>query len=332
MKKIFSILIIITFFLVTSKLWASELKLEIFVSEPNEINVTSPLIMGPTEMMVVAAQATKASATRLAETIKKKGLKLKYIFLTHAHQDHSQGAGILLNQFPKAKFIATPEVAALQRKRLPHDNELSKKRHGENAAIGVPAEDYTASTLDIDGENIEIWKDIIGDAGLGHPDEPHVALHIPSINTLIPSDVVYFNAHMMMGGSSKESREKWLKQLSEWIEKDFDVVVPGHMLKKDLKLLTAKGALQHSKDYIIQYDRVIAECSSADEVIQKMTDLYPEMQHRSALLIGTFLNFKQMHRLTFNPTIEKIGSMLPDFLMNWINNKIYRSKKEDYNL
>ena len=82
----------------------SGLELEIFVSEPEEINITSVLIKGPTEMMVMCAQGQKSSATRLADRIEEIGLELKYIFLSHAHLDHSQGAGILKERFPKAEM------------------------------------------------------------------------------------------------------------------------------------------------------------------------------------------------------------------------------------
>ena len=80
--------------------------------------MTSVLIMGQTEMMVVCAQAKRSSAMRLADLIASKGLDLKYVFLTHPHLDHSQGAGILLERFPSAEFIATPEVGKLQRHRI----------------------------------------------------------------------------------------------------------------------------------------------------------------------------------------------------------------------
>lgn len=89
-----------------------------FVAEPAEIDVTLALIMGPTEMMVVSGQATKSTATRLADVIAATGLNLKYVFLTHPHLDHSQGASVLLERLPEASFMATPEVARLQRARL----------------------------------------------------------------------------------------------------------------------------------------------------------------------------------------------------------------------
>ena len=181
----------------------------------------------------------------------------------------------------------------------------------------------------LNGKIIEIWDDIIGDAGIGLPDEPHTALYIPSLNAFMPSDVVYFNGHVMMGGSTPESRAAWLRQLDTWRDMDFDIVVPGHMPKGSA--LTPEGALIHTRKYIQAYDKVIAQSSTSDEVIGKMLGLYPDLPHRSALYLGTYLNFKQMHRLTFNPTIEKIASWLPDALVEWLDHKIFENRKKAYN-
>ncbi|WP_026971100.1 MBL fold metallo-hydrolase [Aliagarivorans marinus] len=317
-------------------LWWSEsvvaegLSLEIFVAEPEEINVTSALIMGPTEMMVMSAQGTRSAALRLADLIESKGLALKYVFLSHPHLDHSQGAGILLERFPEARFIATPEVAALQRHRIPLDDKMATSRYGTNAAVpSLPAEDYLADTIEIDGYPIEIWKDIIGDAGIGHPDEPHVALHIPALNALLPSDVVYYNAHVMLGGTTEESRRIWLEQLNSWLAMDLSVVVPGHMPKG--ADLSPNGALTHTRDYILAYDRAMARHDNADAVIKLMLEQYPNTPHRSALLLGTYLNFSQMHRLTFNPKVEKVASWLPRSLVEWADRKLFEQRKKAYN-
>ncbi|MPW28102.1 MBL fold metallo-hydrolase [Agarivorans sp. B2Z047] len=311
----------------------SKLSLEVFISEPSEINVTSALIKGSSEMMVVSAQGTKSAANRLADQIEKTGLTLKYIFLTHPHLDHSQGASVLTKRFPEAQFIATPEVAALQRHRIELDDDLASSRHGDNAAIpSVPAIDYSETSLLIDGFEIEIWKDIIGDAGIGNPYEPHVALYIPSLNALLPSDVVYFQGHVMMGGSTPESRHLWMAQLREWQRLNLDIVVPGHMPKDKKEEWSADGALTHTLEYIERYDAALSESNSPKEVINTMISYYPEMGHRSALYLSAYIDFGQMHMLTFNPTVERVANWIPENILQWVNQKIFEYKKNQYSL
>ncbi|EAQ64181.1 hypothetical protein MED121_01075 [Marinomonas sp. MED121] len=307
------------------------LEVDIFVSEPAEINTTSAIIKGKAEMMVVSAQPNISAANRLADTIEETGLTLKYIFVTHAHLDHFQGAVILLKRFPNAEFIATPKVANMIEARIELSDDLARSRYGDNAAVpSIPATPYSKNIILIDGETVEIKHGFIGDAALGEADEEHTVLYVPSAHTLIPSDIVYFDAHMMMGGSTVESRKVWINQLHKWIKDDYSLVVPGHMPKTSVPNLTAHGALSHSINYITAYDQVIAQSNSAEQVIEKMKEQFP-VKHESALLIGTFMNFKVMHRLLFNPTVEFIFSVLPDSLASWIDEKIYESKSEEWN-
>jgi len=119
------------------------LTLEIFVSEPEEVNVTSALIMGDTELLVMSAQGTRSAAMRLANRIESTGLQLKYVYLSHPHMDHSQGASVLKRRFPSAEFIAIPDVAGSQRENIPANDELAAFRFGANAAIpSIPFSDY----------------------------------------------------------------------------------------------------------------------------------------------------------------------------------------------
>ena len=105
---------------------AEGLQVRIFNATAEEWNTTSVLIMGETEMVVVCGQSMKSSAERLAGEIRATGLRLKAVFLTHAHADHSQGASVILKHFPEARFIATPDVAARQRARIPRDDIIAR--------------------------------------------------------------------------------------------------------------------------------------------------------------------------------------------------------------
>lgn len=56
----------------------SPLRLMHFISQANEINVSSSLIMGKQEIIVFTAQATKYAAERLADEIEKSKLRLLF--------------------------------------------------------------------------------------------------------------------------------------------------------------------------------------------------------------------------------------------------------------
>ncbi|MEM9022768.1 MAG: MBL fold metallo-hydrolase [Bacteroidota bacterium] len=290
----------------------SVLELEVYVSEPAEVNVTSVLIMGPTEMVVVCAQATKSSVNRLADLIEEKGRTLKYIFLTHPHFDHHLGGRILKERFPEARYVASPEVARLQQVRTGYDDQFAQQNLGENAVVpSIPVEPYADSTFTIDGETIELWKGVIGDAGFGHPDEPHVALYVPGLNALLPSDAVYFDAHVFMGGSSVESRKAWVAQLDRWLERDFDVVVPGHMPRVSLPELTGKAALQHTRDYILAYDSTLAQVSSSDTLIARMIAQFPNIKHQQGIFLSAFFDFYEFRTIVYDENGRAMASPGP---------------------
>lgn len=306
----------------------SPLKLLHFISQSNEINVSSSLIMGDNEVICVTAQATKYAAERLADEIEKTGRKLTYIYLDHPHLDHSQGATVLKQRFPDAKCVAAPKVAELQRLRIPADDEMARKRYGNNAAVpSIPFEGLDTDTLTLEGREIQLWHDQYGDVGIGLEDEPHTVIYIPDLKALLPTDICYFGAHMMLGGSTKESRAKWKEQLRSYKSLDLEVVIPGHVVRTWADKLTPQATLDYSLNYIEDYEAALESSSTSDEVIEKMIAKYPEQEHTSALILGTRINFGEIHRLLFNPRVEKLASLLPQNLVKWVDRKLFENRK-----
>lgn len=298
---------------------AEGLTIKVFTSTPEELNVTSALIMGKKEMVVVSAQAAKSSASRLADEIEATGLELKAVFLTHAHFDHAIGASVLKKRFPNTRFLATPDVAAFQRVRAETHNLTSNRVMGENsAAPSVLFQDYNSETIEVDGEIIEIRPGYVGDVGGASPDEPHTVLFVPSLNALIPSDIVYNDGHVMMGGTTRESRAKWIAQIEGWLGEDYRIVVPGH--QPATSKLEPRAALTHTRDYIIAYGEEIERAKTADELVGAMVERFPDIGHQVALRFSALRDFKQVEKLgyhTFDPLVtdeerKKIADQIMD--------------------
>lgn len=311
----------------------SPLKLKHFISENNEINVSSSLVMGEKEVIVFAAPATKYSAERLADEIEKTGRKLTYIYLSHPHLDHAQGAVILQQRFPDVKLIAEPKVAEINNLRIPLHDDMAKKRYGDNAAIPSPIfEEYDSDVLMLEGREIQLWHDQHGDVGIGYEDEPHTVVYIPDLKALLPNDICYFGGHMMMGGTTKQSRAKWKDQIRSYMNMDLNVVIPGHVPRSWSGKMTAKGVLNHSLTYIENYEQALESSKTSDEVIKKMLANYPDLGHTSALYLGTYINFRETHRLLFNPRLEKFVSFLPKSFVKELDKKMFEDKRKMWNL
>jgi glyoxylase-like metal-dependent hydrolase (beta-lactamase superfamily II) len=72
--------------------------------------ITSTLIFGEHDAVLVDAMMTVAEAEALANWVALHNRNLETIYITHAHFDHFYGLGILLDRFAGARAIATPSA------------------------------------------------------------------------------------------------------------------------------------------------------------------------------------------------------------------------------
>src|SRR5271168_4293899 len=89
--------------------------------------MTSTLIFGENDAVLVDAMTTVAEAEALAAWIALHNRNLETIYITHAHFDHFYGLGILLARFPGARAIAAPNtVKAMQMSFTPTVERLAR--------------------------------------------------------------------------------------------------------------------------------------------------------------------------------------------------------------
>src|SRR5208282_4736680 len=90
--------------------------------------ITSTLIFGEHDAVLVDAMMTVAEAEALADWVALHNRNLETIYITHAHFDHFYGLGILLNRFPGARAIATPNaLKAIQMYLTPPVERLARQ-------------------------------------------------------------------------------------------------------------------------------------------------------------------------------------------------------------
>src|SRR5580700_6745144 len=120
--------------------------------------ITSTLIFGDYDAVLVDAMGTVAEAEALAAWIALHNRNLETIYITHAHFDHFYGLGILLDRFPRARAIATPEaVNAMQMSFTPTVERLARRLFpGQVATKLVPPEPYEHDTFALEGHELRI--------------------------------------------------------------------------------------------------------------------------------------------------------------------------------
>src|ERR1700744_1683916 len=90
--------------------------------------ITSTLIFGEYDAVLVDAMMTVAESEALADWIALHNRNLETIYITHAHFDHFYGLGILLDRFPGARAIATPKtLSAMQSSFTPPIERLARR-------------------------------------------------------------------------------------------------------------------------------------------------------------------------------------------------------------
>ncbi|WP_418138706.1 MBL fold metallo-hydrolase [Marinomonas sp. RS-M-Aa-14] len=97
---------------------AKPLTLDVYNAAPSSFGVTSTLVYGETEAMVVDAGFTKADALRIAAKVLDSNKELKTIFISQADPDYYFGAETLHAIFPQADIITTPAVKKIIEEKL----------------------------------------------------------------------------------------------------------------------------------------------------------------------------------------------------------------------
>ncbi len=242
--------------------------------------MTSTLIFGEYDAVLVDAMTTVAEAQALGDWIALHNRNLETIYITHAHFDHFYGLSILLDRFPSARAIATPKtVNAMQMSFTPPVERLARRLFpGQMAAKFVAPEPYEHNTFTLEGQELRIIEQ-------GHTDSADTtSLYVPSIGLVVAGDVVYNQCHMYVGDTTPESRGNWVAALDRLQALEPSIVVAGH---KKPGAPDSPSAIKDTKRYLLDFDRLQKTATSDEELFNKMTELYPHwVANQSWLMFG----------------------------------------------
>lgn len=246
--------------------------LETTVFNPQEKSmfpVSSVLITGPKEAILVDAQFQRNDAQSVVELIKKSGKKLTTIYISHGDPDYYFGLDVITAAYPIAKVVSTANTQAY----IKASKEPKKAYWGpilkENApqTLVVP-EVLQGDTLLIDGEKVQV-------VGLDGHDPKHTFVWIPSSKTMLGGVVVFNNMHVFLADTqTPESRQKWFKTLDSIEKLKPETVIPGHMLGD--KPMTI-DAVNFTRQYIKDFEVAAKSSTNSSELIAKMKTQYPSI-------------------------------------------------------
>ena len=242
--------------------------------------ITATLIFGEYDAVLVDAMGTVAEAEALADWVALHNRDRETIYITHAHFDHFYGLSILLDRFPGARAIATPKtVKAMQMSFTPPVERLGRRMFpGQVPTKLVPPEPYEHDTFTLEGHEIRIIEEDRTDS----PDS--TSLYVPSINLIVAGDVVYNQCHMYVGDTTPESRKNRIADLDRLAALNPTMVVAGH---KKPGAPDSPSAIQDTKRYLLDFDRLQQTAASDEKLFSQMTALYPDwVANQSWLMFG----------------------------------------------
>src|ERR1700734_1385407 len=147
--------------------------------------ITSTLIFGEHDAVLVDAMMTVAEAEALAGWVALHNRNLETIYITHGHFDHFYGLSILLDRFPGARAIATPKtLSAMKMSFTPPVERLARQLFpGQVPSKLVAPEAYEYETFTLEGHELRIIEQ-------GRTDSADTtSLYVPSIGLVVAGDV-----------------------------------------------------------------------------------------------------------------------------------------------
>jgi glyoxylase-like metal-dependent hydrolase (beta-lactamase superfamily II) len=242
--------------------------------------ITSTLIFGEHDAVLVDAMMTVAEAEALGDWVALHNRNLETIYITHAHFDHFYGLSILLDCFPGARAIATPKtVEGIQMYLSPAVQRLARRLFpGQVPTKLIGPELYEHDTFTLEGHELRIVEQ-------GHTDSVDTtSLYVPSIGLVAAGDVVYNRCRIYVGDTTPRSRKNWIAALDRLAALNPAMVVAGH---KKPGAPDSPSAIQDTKRYLEDFDRLQKTAASDQELFDQMTELYPHwVANQSWLMFG----------------------------------------------
>jgi glyoxylase-like metal-dependent hydrolase (beta-lactamase superfamily II) len=224
--------------------------------------VTSTLIYGAHDAVLVDPPFTRDQVRRVGDWIEKSGKKLTYVYATHGHGDHWFGTDALLQRFPSAVAYATEGTIAKM-----HEQATTGRAQmwdvdfpGEIPPSPIVYRPVPAEGFELEGERLEAVE-------VGHTDTDDTT------GLVVAGDVAYNGVHQYLLESADGGIKSWLRALNTVAALEPTAVVAGH---KNHELSDDPKIIDETRDYLLDAQRLISGQPSPEEFFDHMIRLYPD--------------------------------------------------------
>ncbi len=239
--------------------------------------ISSTLISGERDAVLVDAFVTGVQTRALADWVVASGKNLTTVYATHGHGDHFFGATTVLERFPRARFVATPDVVKIMRQQSSPQwlvEFWNARFPGQTYDRPVIADELPGNFIDLEGQDLVVVP-------LGHTDTDNTTcLHVPSIALVVAGDAVYNGVHLRLAESNPQKRREWMSALDTIESLHPRAVIAGHKRPENDD---SPKTIGETRQYIRDFDRLASATITARELYDEMLELYPDRLNRGAL-------------------------------------------------
>jgi len=186
--------------------------------------MASTLIYAMRDAVLVDAFMTVKQANALADWVAARDKNLTTIYITHGHGDHWFGVGTLLERFPNARAVATPNaVRQMRQQASPEVLKIWKAGFPDQIPDRqVIAQELKGNVIDLEGHELVAVE-------LGHTDTDYTTcLNVPSIGLVVAGDAAYNDVHLYLVESNAQTRREWISALDKMESLNPRAVVASH--------------------------------------------------------------------------------------------------------
>lgn len=257
----------------------SQLHLQYFHPGPQAMfSVSSVLIEGRHDAILVDAQFAASDARRLVELIRASGKQLTTIYISHGDPDYYFGLATLQDAFPHARIVATAQtVAHIQQTHAGKRAYWGPKMGADAPARIVVPQVLEGDALLLEGQRLPL-------IGLDGPTPDRSVLWVPSLRAIVGGIPVVAGEHVWMADTqTPKSHADWLQTLQRLQALKPQVVVPGHYAQG--AALDA-SALRFTAGYIRAFDAEAANAKDSQALVKAMQARYPRLEGVESLQLS----------------------------------------------
>jgi glyoxylase-like metal-dependent hydrolase (beta-lactamase superfamily II) len=259
-----------------ASLAAGPLKLDVYnPGEAAVFPVSSVLVSGQKDAILVDAQFARPQAEQIVENIRKSGKKLTTIYISHGDPDFYFGLQTITAAFPQAKVVASAETVA----HIKESKDAKLAYWGPKLGNGAPDKIIVPQVLK--GDELALEGQALQVIGLDGPQPERTFVWIPAIKAVVGGVVLSNNIHVWMADTqSAKSHKDWLATLATIEKLKPAIIVPGHFLPGEL---SAAQSPDFTARYIRTFDAQTAKAKDAASLIAAMKAQYPNLADESSL-------------------------------------------------